>query len=59
VLSVEQDRARNTVHGLALVSMAHDLVPADLNAVRTAIGTKLRTLYSDVLNEEIPIGWRS
>ena len=34
--------------------MARDLAPADLNAVRTAIGTELRKLYSDVLHGEIP-----
>jgi hypothetical protein len=34
--------------------MARDLVPADLNAVRAAIGTELRKLYSDVLHGEIP-----
>jgi Anti-sigma factor NepR len=39
---------------LALVGMARDLVSADLNAVRTAIGTELRKLYSDVLHGEIP-----
>jgi hypothetical protein len=31
-----------------------DLAPADLRAVRTAIGAELRRLYSDVLREEIP-----
>jgi Anti-sigma factor NepR len=29
-------------------------VPADLKAVRSAIGTELRKLYSDVLHGEIP-----
>jgi hypothetical protein len=46
--------ARNTRHGLALVGMARDLVPADMKAVRSAIGTELRKLYSDVLHGEIP-----
>jgi hypothetical protein len=46
--------ARNTGHGLALVGMARDLMSADLNAVRSAIGTELRKLYSDVLRGEIP-----
>jgi hypothetical protein len=46
--------ARNTGHGLALVGMARDLVSADLNAVRSAIGTELRKFYSDVLHGEIP-----
>jgi Anti-sigma factor NepR len=41
-------------HGLALVGMAHDLATADLNALRTSIGTELRKFYSDVLCEEIP-----
>ena len=34
--------------------MARDLAPADLNAVRTGIGSELRKLHSDVLREEIP-----
>ena len=54
MLSVEQDGARNTGHGLALVGMARDLAPADLNAVRTAIGAELRKIHSNVLHEEIP-----
>jgi Anti-sigma factor NepR len=54
VLSVEQDGARNTARWLALVGMARDLAAADVNAVRTGIGTELRKLYSDVLREEIP-----
>jgi hypothetical protein len=36
--------------------MARNLVLADLNAVRTAIGTELRSLCSDVLHEKIPDG---
>jgi Anti-sigma factor NepR len=40
--------------GLALVGMARDLAPANLNALRTAIGAELRKLYFDVLREEIP-----
>jgi hypothetical protein len=32
--------------------MARDLVPTDLKAVRSAIGTELRKLF--VLDEEIP-----
>jgi len=39
---------------MALVGMERDLSPADLRAVRTGIGAALRTLYSDVLREEIP-----
>jgi Anti-sigma factor NepR len=45
---------RNTGHGSALVGTARDLVPADRNAVRSAIGTELRKLYSEVLHVAIP-----
>jgi Anti-sigma factor NepR len=48
------EAAGNTARGLALVGMALDLAPADLNALRTDIGTELRKLYSEVLREEIP-----
>jgi hypothetical protein len=41
---------------MALVGMARDLAPADLEAVRTGIGAALRALYSEVLTEEIPDG---
>jgi hypothetical protein len=34
--------------------MERNLAPADLRAVRRGIGEALRTLYSDVLREEIP-----
>jgi hypothetical protein len=44
----------NAANEMALVGMARDLAPADLKAVRTTIGTALRTLHSDVLREEIP-----
>jgi hypothetical protein len=54
VLSASGMGARNTGHVLALVGMARDLMSADLNAVRSAIGTELRKLYSDVLRGEIP-----
>ncbi len=54
MLSVEQDGARNMARWLALVGMARDLAPADVNAIRTAIGKELRKPYSDVLREEIP-----
>lgn len=37
-----------------MVGMARDLMSADLNAVRSAIGTELRKLYSDVLHGETP-----
>jgi Anti-sigma factor NepR len=39
---------------MALVGMEHDPAPGDLKAVRTSIGQALRSLYSDVLREEIP-----
>jgi hypothetical protein len=39
---------------MALVGMERDLSSADLMAVRRGIGAALRTLYSDVLGEEIP-----
>jgi Anti-sigma factor NepR len=39
---------------MALVGVERDLSPADLRAVRTGIGAALRTLYSDVLREDIP-----
>jgi hypothetical protein len=56
VLSVSRMGARNTRHGLALVGMPRDLVLADLNAVRSAIGAELRKLYSEVLHGKIPDG---
>jgi Anti-sigma factor NepR len=39
---------------MALVGVERGLSAADLRAVRTGIGAALRTLYSDVLREEIP-----
>jgi hypothetical protein len=45
---------RNPANAMALVGMERDLSPADLRAVCTGIGAALRTLYSDVLREEIP-----
>jgi hypothetical protein len=45
---------RNEADEMALVGMEHDPAPSDLKAVRTGIGQALRTLYSDVLREEIP-----
>jgi hypothetical protein len=50
---------RSTSNEMALVGIARDLAPADLKAVRTGISAELRRLYSDVLCEEIPAGWRS
>jgi Anti-sigma factor NepR len=38
---------------MALVGVERGLSAADLRAVRTGIGAALRTLYSDVLREEI------
>jgi hypothetical protein len=46
--------ARNAAHRLALVGMARDLALAELNALCAAIGTELRKLYSDMLQEELP-----
>jgi hypothetical protein len=54
VQQVEQDGARNTAHRSALVGMARDLAPTDLNAARTGIGAELRKIHSDPLREEIP-----
>jgi hypothetical protein len=34
--------------------MVRDLAPADLKAIRAAIGAELRRLHSDLLREEIP-----
>jgi len=51
---IDCKRVRNPANEMALVSMERDLSPADLRAVRTGIGTELRTLYSDVLREKIP-----
>ena len=48
------DGVRNASNEMALVGMARNLAPADLNAVRTSIGAELRRLYSNVLREEIP-----
>jgi hypothetical protein len=45
----------NLENAMALVSMApRSPASADLKAVRTGIGTELRTLFSDVLREPIP-----
>jgi hypothetical protein len=48
--------AGTSVNKIALVGAERDLAPADLKAVRTGIGTALRTLHSDALREEIPDG---
>jgi hypothetical protein len=48
--------AGKPVNKIALVGAERDLAPADLKAVRTGIGTALRTLHSDALREEIPDG---
>jgi hypothetical protein len=47
-------RGRNPANKMTLVGMERDLSPADLIAVRRGIGAALRTLYSEVLREEIP-----
>ena len=51
---IDSISVRNPANEMALVGMARDPAPADLRAVRTAIGAELRRLYSDVLREEIP-----
>jgi len=45
---------RSPTNEMALVGMERDLSPADLRAVRTGIGAALRTLFSDVLRQQIP-----
>ena len=45
---------RNEADEMALVGMERDAAPTDLKAVRSSIGEALRTLYSDVLREEVP-----
>jgi len=52
--AVWHEDVRNAADEMVLVGMARDLAPADLKAVRTGIGTALRTLHSGVLREEIP-----
>jgi Anti-sigma factor NepR len=39
---------------MALVGIDRGPGPTDLKAVRTGIGQALRTLYSDVVQEEVP-----
>jgi Anti-sigma factor NepR len=51
---IDSKRVRNPANEVALVGMKRVLSPADLRAVRSGIGAALRTLYSDVLREEIP-----
>jgi Anti-sigma factor NepR len=51
---IDCKRGRNPANEMALVGMERDLSPADLRAMRRGIGAELRTLYSDVLREEIP-----
>ena len=48
-----RDRGK-LINELALVGVKREPTPADLKAVRTGIGTALRTLHSDVLREEVP-----
>ena len=50
---IDCKRGRNPANEMALVGMERDLSPADLRAVLTGIGAELRTLYSDVLRDEI------
>jgi len=50
-------RVLNLENAMALVGMAsRSTASPDLKAVRTGIGTELRTLLSDVLREPIPNG---
>jgi hypothetical protein len=56
-MSIGSKRFRNPANKLALVGMKRGLSQADLSAVRGVsggTGAALRTLYSDVLREEIP-----
>ena len=50
---IDYKRGRNPANEMALVGMECDLSPADLRAMRRGIGAELRTLYSDVLRDEI------
>jgi hypothetical protein len=49
---IDSKRARSPANEMAF--MKRDLAPADLRAVRRGVGEAVRTLYSDVLREEIP-----
>jgi Anti-sigma factor NepR len=49
---IDSKRARSPANEKAF--MARNLAPAELRAVRRGVGAALRTLYSDVLHEEIP-----
>jgi hypothetical protein len=51
---IDSKRVRNPASDMALVGMKRALSQADLGAVRRGTGAALRTLYSDVLCEEIP-----
>jgi Anti-sigma factor NepR len=53
-MSIGSKRVRNPANELALVGMKRGLSQANLSAVRGGMGAALRTLYSDVLREEIP-----
>jgi hypothetical protein len=53
-MSIDSKRVRKPANELALVGMKRGLSQADLSAVRRGTGAALRTLYSDVLGEEIP-----
>jgi hypothetical protein len=53
-MSIGSKRVRNPANERASVGMKRGLSQADLSAVRRGIGAALRTLYSDVLGEEIP-----
>ena len=49
---IRSKSVRNPANEMALVGVV--LSRADLSAVRKGTGAALRTLYSDVLREEIP-----
>lgn len=49
---IDSKKARSPANEMAF--MKRDLSPADLRAVRRGVGEAVRTLYSDVLREEVP-----
>jgi hypothetical protein len=51
---IDSKRVRNPANKMALVGMKRALSQVDLSAVRRGTGAALRTLYSEVLGEEIP-----
>jgi hypothetical protein len=49
---IRSERVRSAADEMAFIE--RDLAPADLRAVRRGVGAALRTLYSDILHEEVP-----